>query len=208
MFIHQLLTYLLTNLHFHGKQVEASAHIQINSWHKSLLNFSWCFDWKLLLCLETRKGLRATTRSSVCMCVCTYVCVCVCTCVCLCVGTCDGMGPSQHNCHFAPPLQVLHTGEAGSSDGRLLPGIYGKWQLPLNKAGVAGGKGGKTTEVPKTNERTHTHTADASLEFISSALPGNLVVNVLFILFFFFLEACRASEWKKDPPLIYFLCLG
>ena len=129
------------------------------------------------------------------------MCVCVCTCVCLCVGTCDGMGPSQHNCHFAPPLQVLHTGEAGSSDGRLLPGIYGKWQLPLNKAGVAGGKGGKTTEVPKTNERTHTHTADASLEFISSALPGNLVVNVLFILFFFFFGGLQSERVKERPAL-------
>lgn len=78
LFTSCLLIYLLTNLHFHRKQVEASAHIQINSWHKSLLNISWCFDWKLLLCLETRKGLRATTRSSVCMCVCTCVCVYVC----------------------------------------------------------------------------------------------------------------------------------
>lgn len=31
-------------------------------------------------------------------------------CVCLCVSV-RLMGPSQHNCHFAPLLQVLHTGE-------------------------------------------------------------------------------------------------
>lgn len=30
----------------------------------------------------------------------------------LCVYVCLRlMGPSQHNCHFAPLLQVLHTGE-------------------------------------------------------------------------------------------------
>lgn len=72
-----LLTYTFTE-----KQVEASACIQINSWHKSLLNFLGCFDWKLLLCLETRKGLRAT-RSCVCMCVCMYVCTYICVCVCV-----------------------------------------------------------------------------------------------------------------------------
>ena len=83
-----LLTYTFTE-----KQVEASACIQINSWHKSLLNFLWCFDWKLLLCLETRKGLRAM-RSYVCMCVCMYVCTYICVCVCRYVWW-DGTVPAQ-----------------------------------------------------------------------------------------------------------------
>lgn len=72
---------------------------------------------------------------------------------------------------------------------------------------MAGGKGGKTTEVPKTNERAHTHTADTSLEFISSALPGNLVGNVLFILFFFFFLGGPQSERVKERPALNLLPL-
>lgn len=64
--------------------------------------------------------------------------------VCVCVCTFDGTVPAQLSLR-SPVTGAPHRG-AGSSDGRLLLGIYGKWQLPLNKAGVAGE--GKTTEVP------------------------------------------------------------
>lgn len=89
---------------------------------KYLLNFLWCTEFSTTVDAATL-----------------FI-----NCVCVCLSTFDGTVPAQLSLR-SPVTGAPHRG-AGSSDGRLLLGIYGKWQLPLNKAEVAGE--GKTTEVP------------------------------------------------------------
>lgn len=108
-------------------------------------------------------------------------------CVYVCVWTFDGTVPAQLSLR-SPVTGAPHRG-AGSSDGRLLLGIYGKWQLPLNKAGVAGE--GKTTEVPN---HEHTGLTLAEIYFLCYAW------NVLFILSGRGKEKERESQTEAASP--------
>lgn len=79
-----------------------------------------------------------------------------------CACTFDGTVPAQLSLR-SPVTGAPHRG-AGSSDGRLLLGIYGKWQLPQNKTEAVGE--GKTTEVPN---RECTGLTLAEIYFLRSA---------------------------------------
>lgn len=115
-----------------------------------------------------------------------------------CACTFDGTVPAQLSLR-SPVTGAPHRG-AGSSDGRLLLGIYGKWQLPLNKTEAVGE--GKTTEVPN---RECTGLTLAEIYFLRSAWQFGWKCA---IHTFRPADRVRASEREGAPPLIYFLCLG
>lgn len=115
-----------------------------------------------------------------------------------CACTFDGTVPAQLSLR-SPVTGAPHRG-AGSSDGRLLLGIYGKWQLPQNKTEAVGE--GKTTEVPN---RECTGLTLAEIYFLRSAWQFGWKCA---IHTFRPADRARASEREGAPPLIYFLCWG